>query len=60
MGLSVLPEVAVAAELATGRLARLRWVGPEMAMATQLVWHPDRRETTSLRAFLGLVREGMG
>ncbi len=59
MGLSVLPELAVMTELAAGRLARLRWVGPEMAMATQLVWHPDRREAPALREFLGLAREGV-
>jgi DNA-binding transcriptional LysR family regulator len=60
MGLTVLPDVVVAAELASGRLARLRWVGPEMTMATQLVWHPDRQDAPALGAFLGLVREGLG
>jgi DNA-binding transcriptional LysR family regulator len=60
MGLTVLPEVAVKAELASGRLARLRWTGPEMSMATQLIWHPDRQAATALAAFLALVREGIG
>jgi DNA-binding transcriptional LysR family regulator len=58
MGVAVLPEVAVRAELADGRLAALGWWRQgDAEMATHLVWHRGRWQSPALRAFLGAARE---
>ena len=57
LGIAVLPEVAVAAELAEGRLRAPRWVGPELRAWTQMVWHREKRLAPALSAFLGVARE---
>ncbi|HEV8192043.1 MAG TPA: LysR family transcriptional regulator [Ktedonobacterales bacterium] len=57
MGISALPAVAVAAEVAQGRLAELRWVGPALGVNTQMVWHRHRWLSPPLAAFLDLARE---
>lgn len=58
MGVAVLPEVAVRAELADGRLAALGWWRQgDAEMATHLVWHRGRWQSPALRAFLGAARK---
>lgn len=57
MGITILPAVTVAAEVAQGRLAALPWTGPEYTIATQLAWHKDKWLSPALRAFLDLTRE---
>jgi len=56
MGVSVLPSVAVADELAGGKLAALRWEEP-FEVLTQMVWHAERWESPALRAFLEAARQ---
>ena len=56
MGVSVLPSVAVNAELQAGTLAALRWAGP-FEVLTQMSWHEDRWKSPALRAFLEVARE---
>jgi DNA-binding transcriptional LysR family regulator len=56
MGVSVLPSVAVDAELKTGALAALRWDEP-FEVFTQMSWHEDRWKSPALRAFLEVARE---
>jgi DNA-binding transcriptional LysR family regulator len=56
MGISVLPSVAVSAELKTGKLAALRW-GESFEVLTQMSWREDRWESPALRAFLETVQE---
>ena len=56
MGVSVLPSVAVGAELHTGTLAALRWDEP-FKVLTQMSWHEDRWKSPALRAFLEVARE---
>jgi DNA-binding transcriptional LysR family regulator len=57
LGLGLLPEIVVAQELARKQLATLRWAGPEMDIATHVVWHRDKWLTPGLRAFISLVEE---
>ncbi len=57
MGIAILPEVAIAAEIAQGRLAALDWVGPVCSIGTQMVWHKDKWLSPALRAFLDVARE---
>jgi DNA-binding transcriptional LysR family regulator len=56
MGVSVLPSVAVGAELKAGKIATLRW-GESFEVLTQMSWHEDRWESPALRMFLETARE---
>jgi DNA-binding transcriptional LysR family regulator len=56
MGVSVLPSVAVDAELGDGKLAALRWEEP-FEVLTQMVWHGERWKSPALRAFLETAQE---
>lgn len=57
MGISALPTVAVATEMAQGRMAEIRWDGPTLGVYTQMVWHRHRWLSPPLVAFLNLARE---
>jgi len=56
MGVSVLPSVAVDAELEGGKLVALRWE-EHFEVLTQMVWHKERWKSPALRAFLETARE---
>jgi DNA-binding transcriptional LysR family regulator len=56
MGVSVLPDVAVSAELKRDRLAALRWDEP-FEVLTQMVWHRERWQSPALKTFLEMSRE---
>ena len=56
MGVSVLPSVAVDAELKVGTLAALRWSEP-FEVLTQMSWYEARWMSPALRAFLEAARE---
>ena len=60
MGIAVLPEVAVRAELAAGRLVELTCLEPLLVMSTCLAWHKDKWLSPALRAFLDVTREVLG
>ncbi|MEM7534054.1 MAG: LysR family transcriptional regulator [Chloroflexota bacterium] len=60
MGVAVLPEVAIANELAQGRLSRLNVEPIEFNQYTQLVWHKDKWLSPALRAFMDVTRELLG
>ena len=57
MGVTLLPEVAVTGEVADGKLAALRWAGPELCVVTQLATHKDKHLSPALRAFLEITRQ---
>ncbi|HYN90021.1 MAG TPA: substrate-binding domain-containing protein, partial [Ardenticatenaceae bacterium] len=57
MGITVLPAVAVAAEVAQGRLVALPWADRPLDMVTQMLWHKDKWLSPALGAFLDLTRE---
>jgi DNA-binding transcriptional LysR family regulator len=56
MGISVLPSVAVDAEVKAGTLAALQW-GEPFKVLTQMSWHEDRWKSPALRTFLEAARE---
>ena len=55
MGVSVLPSVAVEADVVAGRLSRLPWSEP-FELFTQLVWNARRSVDPSLAAFMDVAR----
>src|SRR5579859_875958 len=57
MGIAVLPEVTVAADIAAERLVALRWAGDELRIVTQIIWHKDKWLSQALVAFLETARE---
>ncbi len=57
LGLTILPAIAVAAELSQGRLLKLPWMGPDLTVVTHMVWHKDKWLSPALDAFLSLTRE---
>ncbi len=59
MGITVLPAVAVQAEVAQGRLVALPWSEPGFEVVTQLIWHREKWQSPALKAFLSLMREGL-
>lgn len=57
MGLSLLPEIVVDRELARQQLVTLAWAGPEMRIATHVVWHKDKWISPALGAFISLLEQ---
>lgn len=56
LGISLLPDRAVAADVAAGRLAVLDWAGGELETAVLMIRHRDKWLSPPLGAFLELVR----
>lgn len=52
MGLALLPEIVVAAEIRSGALRVLAWRGPDLNLSTHVVWHKGRSLTAAMRGFL--------
>ena len=57
MGIGLLPEIVVAAELQRKQLRSLAWVGPDLDIATHIVWHKDKWLSPGMVAFLELLQE---
>ncbi len=57
MGITFLPGVAVARELALGTLVALPFPRPDFEVYTQIVRHPQKWISPALLAFLDMVRE---
>ncbi len=57
MGMAVLAEVSVAAELEAGALSTLSWRGPELNVATYMAWHRERWISPVLGALMEVARE---
>jgi DNA-binding transcriptional LysR family regulator len=61
MGVAVLPEVTVGKELSEGRLVEVSsWRRSSPRMYTHLVWHRERWQPPTIRAFLAEARELLG
>jgi DNA-binding transcriptional LysR family regulator len=56
MGVSVVPSVAVEADVAAGRLVRLPWK-PSFEVFTQIVWNARREISPAQHAFMTTARE---
>lgn len=57
LGVTVLPEMAVAKEVAQEQLIKLPWQGTDLTVATHMIWHKDKWLSPALDAFLTLARE---
>lgn len=59
LGIAPLPRIAVEAELRSRRLVELPWQGPQVRVATHLVWNPQRHLGAAGKAFLQHVRKAL-
>lgn len=57
MGIAILPEVAVAREVAAGEMAALNWVDGILSVEMQLVWHKDKWMSPAMREFVQMAQE---
>ena len=56
VGITILPEVAVAQDIAQGRLASIAWE-EKLEVATLMIWYKDRWLSPTLSAFMDMTRE---
>src|SRR5260370_8609226 len=59
MGIACLPTIVAETELATRKLAALRWSGPDLTMRTLVAWHKDKWLSPAMEAFLALLRDNL-
>ncbi len=57
MGIAILPEMAVTAELSRGELVSLPWDMTATSFATQMFWHEEKWISPAIHAFLNLARD---
>lgn len=57
MGIAILPEMAVSAELSRGELMQLPWDLTATSFATQMFWHEEKWLSPAIEAFLSLTRD---
>jgi DNA-binding transcriptional LysR family regulator len=57
MGIGLLPEIVVMAEIQRKQLTSLRWTGPDLDIATHIVWHKDKWLSPAMLAFFELLKE---
>lgn len=57
LGLTILPTIAVKAELDEGTLVGLPWDGPEFQTNAYLAYHKDKWLSHAIQAFIKLVQE---
>ena len=60
IGITILPEVSVARDIAQGRLAALAWEEKKMEVATLMIWYKDRWLSPTLKTFMDIAREILG
>ncbi|MBB4823991.1 DNA-binding transcriptional LysR family regulator [Sporosarcina luteola] len=57
LGIAVLPEMAVEADIKAGKLKELAWADTLSPIFTQIAWHKDKRMTPPLQAFIEITQE---
>lgn len=60
MGIALLPEIVVAKELERKQLVSFAWAGPNLDIATHVVWHKDKWISPAQEAFVSLLQEILG
>jgi DNA-binding transcriptional LysR family regulator len=57
MGIAILPKIAVAEELQHRLLIRLNWIGPELAVYTQIVRSSERWTSPAVLELWSLAQQ---
>jgi DNA-binding transcriptional LysR family regulator len=56
MGIGLLPEIVIAAELRKRQYAVINWHSTKMTIATHVVWHKDKWISPGMQAFLDVLK----
>lgn len=59
VGITILPRIAIAEEVAQERLIILPWAEGEIEVATLMIWYKERWISPTLNAFMEITREVM-
>lgn len=57
MGIGLLPEIVLMRELSAGLIAAFEWDGPDLDIATHILWHRDKWLSPAMKAFLETLKE---
>lgn len=57
LGITLLPKVAIAQELKTGKLVDLHWTGEDFGIVTQIAYHKNKWLSPAIASFLSLTKE---
>lgn len=57
LGITLLPEIAVSAELKEAQLVDLNWAGADFNIVTQIVYHKDKWLSPALSKFISLANQ---
>jgi DNA-binding transcriptional LysR family regulator len=57
MGIGLLPEIVLMRELSAGLIAAFEWDGPDLDIATHILWHRDKWVSPAMKAFLETLEE---
>ena len=60
IGVTILPEIAVEADISLGRLSPLAWEEGRLEIAVMMIWYAERRLSPTLKAFMDTTREVLG
>lgn len=52
LGITIMPRISVANEIAQGRLIEISWSGPQLPVCTQLAYHKDKWLSPTILKFL--------
>ena len=59
VGITILPEISVAQDIAHGRLVALPWEDEKLEVAVLMIWYKDRWVSPTLSAFMEMTRENL-
>ncbi|MDE3201747.1 MAG: LysR family transcriptional regulator [Acidobacteriota bacterium] len=59
LGLAILPAIVVSGELRAQQMKALHWAGPQLDIATHILWHRDKWVSPAMKAFCDLVMESL-
>jgi len=57
VGITILPKITVAHDIAEGRMAALAWEEGELEVATLMIWYKEKWLSPALSAFMDITRE---
>jgi len=59
VGITILPKITVAHDIAEGRMAALAWEEGELEVATLMIWYKEKWLSPALSAFMDIAREAL-
>ena len=57
LGVAFMPDMAALEEVKKGSLVRIDWAGDDFSVYSQVLIHKDKRVTSAIEGFIGLIKE---